>query len=433
MADAGNADIGRAQWIALRRAGLGSESFRNLIRHFGGIAEAWDAPDGEAKRAGLRTQYVRAFERARRTFDPEGETAALAEHGVRVITWEDADYPDLLKEIPSSPPVLFARGSAGPRFAQALAVVGTRDATPYGREACEQLCGAAARAGVVIVSGLARGIDAIAHRAALEAGTPTVAVLGGGIDAIHPRENAGLAERIAANGCILTEYPVGVKARPQHFPRRNRIISGLAQATLVVEAGTTSGALITARIALEEQDREVLAVPGSIFSPRSAGANKYIRESGAKLVGSAEDLLEELNLLSVGAQPPLAEAPPPLAVVPRAVADISAPAAPPPAPDTPAPVAPAAPTPVAPAAPAPVAPAAPAPVAPVEPAAAAEPALADDNEGRVLRCLEHGPLHVDEVARLAELPIQAVTGALLTLELRGLVRQQEPMTYRRAP
>ena len=416
MADADNADIGRAQWVALRRAGLGAKSFRNLIRHFGGIAEAWDAPDGEAKRAGLRTQYVRAFERARRTFDPEGETAALAEHGVRVITWEDEEYPDLLKEIPSSPPVLFARGSAGPRFAQALAVVGTRDATPYGREACEQLCGAAARAGVAIVSGLARGIDAIAHRAALEAGTPTVAVLGGGIDAIHPRENAGLAERIAANGCILTEYPVGVKARPQHFPRRNRIISGLAQATLVVEAGKTSGALITADHALE-QNREVLAVPGSIFSRSSEGANKYIRESGAKLVGSAEDLLEELNLLSVGAQPPLAEPPSPLAVVPQAVADVPAPAAPPPAAD----------------APSPVAPAAPAPVAPVEPAAAAEPVLADDNEGRVLRCLEHGPLHVDEVARLAELPIQAVTGALLTLELRGLVRQQEPMTYRRAP
>ena len=414
MADADHADIGRARWIALRRAGLGSESFRNLIAHFGGIAEAWDAPDGEAKRAGLRTQYVRAFERARRTFDPEGETAALAEHGVRVITWEDAEYPDLLKEIPSSPPVLFARGSAGPRFAQALAVVGTRDATPYGRDACEQLCGAAARAGVVIVSGLARGIDAIAHRAALEAGTPTVAVLGGGIDAIHPRENAGLAERIAANGCILTEYPVGVKARPQHFPRRNRIISGLAQATLVVEAGKSSGALITARIALDEQNREVLAVPGGIFSPRSEGANQYIRESGAKLVGSVEDLLEELNLLSVGAQPPLPETPPLAeAEAPQTVAVEPVPAAPSPAPDAPAPA-----TPATPAAPAPATP---------------EPAPTSDDEGRVLRCLEHGPLHVDEVARLAELPIQAVTSAMMTLELRGLVRQQEPMTYRRAP
>lgn len=408
MADA---DVERARWIALRRAGLGSESFGSLIRHFGSLAEAWDAPDGEARRAGLRTQYVRAFERARRTFDPERETAALAEYDVRTITWEDEEYPDLLKEIPSSPPVLFARGSAGPRFAQALAVVGTRDATPYGRDACEQLCGAAARAGVAIVSGLARGIDAIAHRAALDTGTPTVAVLGGGIDAIYPRENAGLAERIMANGCLLSEYPVGSKARPDHFPRRNRIISGLAQATLVVEAGKSSGALITADHALE-QNREVLAVPGGIFSRSSEGVNRRIRDSGAKLVGSAEDLLEELNLLSVGAQPPLPEA-------------LSEAAPPRPAADTPAP-----------ASREPAAEPAPrkASAEPAEPVAKApEPALANDDEGRVLQCLERGPLHVDEVARLAELPIQAVTGALLTLELRGLVRQQEPMTYRRAP
>lgn len=412
MADA---DVERARWIALRRAGLGSESFRNLIAHFGGIAEAWDAPDGEARRAGLRTQYVRAFERARRTFDPERETAALAEYDVRTITWEDEEYPDLLKEIPSSPPVLFARGSAGPRFAQALAVVGTRDATPYGRDACEQLCGAAARAGVAIVSGLARGIDAIAHRAALDAGTPTVAVLGGGIDAIYPRENAGLAERIMANGCLLSEYPVGSKARPDHFPRRNRIISGLAQATLVVEAGKSSGALITADHALE-QNREVLAVPGGIFSRSSEGVNRRIRDSGAKLVGSAEDLLEELNLLSVGAQPPLPEA--------LSGAAPQHPAAVPPAP---APEESAAKRPTA-------EPAAREPTVPAEPVAKApEPVLANDDEGRVLQCLERGPLHVDEVARLAELPIQAVTGALLTLELRGLVRQQEPMTYRRAP
>lgn len=406
MADA---DVERARWIALRRAGLGSESFRNLIAHFGGIAEAWDAPDGEAKRAGLRTQYVRAFERARRTFDPQRELEALAEHGVRVITWADEAYPDLLDEIPSSPPVLFARGSAEPRFAQALAVVGTRDATPYGRDACEQLCGAAARAGVAIVSGLARGIDAIAHRAALDAGAPTAAVLGGGIDAIYPRENLGLAERIMANGCLLSEYPVGVKARPDHFPRRNRIISGLAQATLVVEAGRSSGALLTADHALE-QNREVLAVPGGIFAKSSEGVNRRIRESGAKLVGSVEDLLEELNLLSVGAQPslpslPETPSPAPPASIPREAAARPRDAAS--IPREPAPVAPA--------------------------ATAPESAPPDGDEGRVLRCLERGPLHVDEVARMAELPIHVVTRALLTLELGGLVRQQEPMTYRRAP
>lgn len=401
MADA---DVERARWIALRRAGLGSESFRNLIAHFGGVAEAWDAPDGEARRAGLRTQYVRAFERARRTFDPARELEALAEYGVRTYTWEDEAYPDLLKEIPESPPVLFARGNAGPQFAQALAVVGTRDATPYGREACEQLCVAAARAGVAIVSGLARGIDAIAHRAALDVGAPTAAVLGGGIDAIYPRENMGLAERIMANGCILTEYPVGVKARPEHFPRRNRIISGLAQATLVVEAGKTSGALITARIALEKQNRDVLAVPWDMFTEGGKGVNRLIRESGAKLVGSVENLLEELNLLGVSAQPSL--------------------------PETPLRAAPASP---APEAPAPREAASDAPAASATEPALPEPAAADGDEGRVLRCLEGGPLHVDEVARMAELPIHVVTGALLTLELRGLVRQQEPMTYRRAP
>ena len=412
MADA---DVERARWIALRRAGLGSESFRNLIAHFGGIAEAWDAPDGEAKRAGLRTQYVRAFERARRTFDPRRELEALAEHGVRVITWADEAYPDLLEEIPSSPPVLFARGSAEPRFAQALAVVGTRDATPYGRDACEQLCGAAARAGVAIVSGLARGIDAIAHRAALDAGAPTAAVLGGGIDAIYPRENLGLAERIMANGCLLSEYPVGVKARPDHFPRRNRIISGLAQATLVVEAGRSSGALLTADHALE-QNREVLAVPGGIFAQSSEGVNRRIRESGAKLVGSVEDLLEELNLLNVGAQPSLPSLP-------------SLPETPQPAPSAP----PASVPREAAARPRDAAsiPREPAPEAPV--VATPEPAPPDGDEGRVLRCLERGPLHVDEVARMAELPIHVVTRALLTLELGGLVRQQEPMTYRRAP
>ena len=412
MADA---DVERARWIALRRAGLGSESFRNLIAHFGGIAEAWDAPDGEAKRAGLRTQYVRAFERARRTFDPQREMEALAEHGVRTITWADEAYPDLLEEIPSSPPVLFARGSAEPRFAQALAVVGTRDATPYGRDACEQLCGAAARAGVAIVSGLARGIDAIAHRAALDAGAPTAAVLGGGIDAIYPRENLGLAERIMANGCLLSEYPVGVKARPDHFPRRNRIISGLAQATLVVEAGRSSGALLTADHALE-QNREVLAVPGGIFAKSSEGVNRRIRESGAKLVGSVEDLLEELNLLSVGAQPSLPSLP-------------SLPETPPPAPSAP----PASIPREAVARPREAA-AGPREATPVAPAAVApEPAAPDGDEGRVLRCLDRGPLHVDEVARMAELPIHVVTRALLTLELGGLVRQQEPMTYRRAP
>lgn len=368
------------RWIALRRAGLGSESFRSLIAHFGSIAEAWEAPPGAAREAGLRSQYVRGFERARREFAPEKELRALDEHDIRTLTWEDESYPSLLQEIPQSPPVLFVRGSAGPQFEQALAVVGTRRVTPYGREVCEQFCGAVARAGVAIVSGLARGVDAIAHRVAVDEGVPTVAVLAGGIDGIYPRENEGLAERVMAHGCVVSEYPSGVKTRADYFPRRNRIISGLTRATLVIEAGTTSGALHTAHHALE-QNREVFATPGSVFSQQSVGTNRLIRESAAKLVGSAEELCEELNLLSIGTQLSLAQSP----------AQSPAPGA--------------------------------------QPSGAAVETSSE--EGRVLRWLEEGPLHVDEVARRAEMPIQAVTGALLTLELRGLVRQQEPLTYLR--
>ncbi len=374
----------RARWIALRRAGLGSESFRGLIACFGSVAEAWEAPAGAAKAAGLRTQYVRGFEKARREFKPDRELELLEACGARTLTWEDEAYPSLLREIPQSPPVLFVRGSAGPQFEQALAVVGTRRVTPYGREVCEQFCAAVARTGVAIVSGLARGVDAIAHRMAVDEGAPTAAVLAGGIDGVYPRENAGLAERVLANGCIVSEYPPGVKTRPDYFPRRNRIISGLARATLVVEAGMTSGALHTANHALE-QNREVFAVPGSVFSRQSEGTNRLIRESAAKLVGSAEELCEELNLLSIGQQLALNGEP----ARARAAAGAAAPEASP------------------------------------------EPVETSAEEGRVLHWLEQGPLHVDEVARLAELPVQAVTGALLTLELRGLVRQQEPLTYLR--
>ena len=369
-------DTERAQWVALRRAGLGSESFRSLIAYFGSIAEAWEAPTGAAREAGLRAQYVRGFERARREFAPDEELAALEQHGVRTLIWEDEAYPSLLREIPQSPPVLFVRGSAGPQFEQSLAVVGTRRVTPYGREVCEQFCGAVARAGVAIVSGLARGIDSIAHRVAVDEGASTVAVLAGSIDGIYPRENAGLAERVMAQGCVISEYPPGVKTRADYFPRRNRIISGLTRATLVIEAGMTSGALHTAHHALE-QNREVFATPGSVFSQQSVGTNRLIRESGAKLVGSAEELCEELNLLSIGTQLALGESPGAPAARSTGAVETSA------------------------------------------------------EEGKVLHWLEEGPLHVDEVARRAEMPIQAVTGALLTLELRGLVRQQEPLTYLR--
>ena len=182
-----------------------------------------------------------------------------------------------------------------------MAVVGTRKPTAYGRESAYQLSYEMARAGVTIVSGLARGIDAIAHRAALEAGQRTLAVLGSGVDVIYPREHTQLAAEIVQNGALISEHPLGTRPNAQNFPRRNRIMSGMTLGTVIVEAGEGSGALLTANHALE-QNREVFAVPGNIFSPSSLGTNRLIRDSAAKLVFDYTDVLEELNLSSVGRQ-----------------------------------------------------------------------------------------------------------------------------------
>jgi DNA processing protein len=358
-------------WLALRRAGLGSTNFSLLVTHFGGITEAWAAPIEQVGRAGLDAQYLRAFSRARNSFDGDAELGALEKHNVRVFTWLDEEYPLSLRDIPQSPPVLFVRGERDPAFEQAVAVVGTRRVTPYGRQAAEHFCTTLAGAGVAIISGLARGVDAIAHRVALEQGAPTVAVLAGGIDQVYPRENAGLADRILERGCLVSEYPVGIPSRPDYFPRRNRIISGLAKATLVIEAGEGSGALHTANWAFE-QGRDVFAIPGSIFSRQSAGTNQLIRESTAKLVTSPEQLLEELNMLSAGGQLPLGAV-----------------------------------------------------------KASTPPPSATPDEGRVLHWLQDGPRHIDEIARASGTPVAALSGTLQLMELKGLVRQVRSMTYER--
>jgi DNA processing protein len=372
----------QAYWLALRRAGLGSMNFALLLRHFGSIPRAWAATSDELGRAGLDAQYLRGFEKARASFVAGKEAELLEAAGARALTWEDEGYPPSLRDIPQSPPVLFVRGKIGPQLGQAVAVVGTRHVTPYGRQAAEQFCEALAAAGVAIVSGLARGVDAIAHRVALEGGVPTVAALAGGIDQVYPRENAGLAERITEQGCLVSEYPPGIPARPDYFPRRNRIISGLAQATLVVEAGEGSGALHTANWAFE-QGREVFAIPGSVFSRQSRGTNQLIRESTAKLVVTPEQLCEELNLLTAGRQLPM-EAGRERPGQPRAV--------------------------------------------PANRPAPARPA-ASEEEGRVLHWLEEAPRHVDELVRTSGMPVAELSGTLQLLELKGLVRQTGPMVY----
>lgn len=211
-----------------------------------------------------------------------------------VVTLTDEEYPVLLREIADPPLVLHVRGDRSLLATPSVAVVGSRRASPYGELAAEKLTATLARAGLSIVSGLARGIDATAHRACLDAGGRTIAVLGTGIDVSYPRSNDHLRRRIERDGLVVSEFPPRTPPRPENFPMRNRVISGLALGTVVVEASQRSGSLITARMAAE-QGREVFAVPGQIFAPGSEGGHRLI-QSGAKLTHDAVDVLEELNL-----------------------------------------------------------------------------------------------------------------------------------------
>lgn len=212
----------------------------------------------------------------------------------KVITQKDSSYPKLLKEIPTAPEKLWVKGEIETGDNLAIAVVGARKITSYGRQVTENLVPGLASAGLTIVSGLARGVDSVAHRAALSCGGRTIAVLGSGIDIIYPPENKKLYWEIAANGAILTEFPPGTPPKREHFPSRNRIIAGLSLGVLVTEAAEISGSLITAGFAADF-GREVFAVPGPMYSPMSAGTANLIKD-GAKLVSKVSDILEELNL-----------------------------------------------------------------------------------------------------------------------------------------
>ena len=224
----------------------------------------------------------------------------LQKYKIKALTCDSSAYPSRLKEIYDYPPILYVRGELLGEEECCLAVVGTRRASVYGRQVTEEIVNDLARNGITIVSGLARGIDSIAHRTALEAGARTMAVFASGLDIVYPAENAKLARQIIEHGALISEYPLGTKPKADNFPRRNRIMSGLSLGVLVIEAGDSSGALITANQALE-QNREVFAVPGSILSPSSRGTNSLIQE-GAKLVRNYIDILEELNLTVMAQQ-----------------------------------------------------------------------------------------------------------------------------------
>jgi DNA processing protein len=288
-------------WIGFNLIqGIGSVKFSLLLNHFGDLERAWEASASELAATGLDRRSVEAILAKRSQVSPEEELNRLDQYRIKVITWNDHEYPHRLKEIDSSPPVLYVRGSLLPDDECCIAIVGTRRASAYGRQSAEELAGDLARNGITIVSGLAKGIDTVAHEASLQAGGRTIAVSACGLDMVYPSSNAALARRIMEQGALISEFPLGATPRAEHFPLRNRIISGMSLGVLVVEAGERSGALITAHQAAE-QNREVFAVPGNIFSSSSKGTNNLIQE-GAKLVRNCSDILEELNLSVVAEQ-----------------------------------------------------------------------------------------------------------------------------------
>jgi DNA processing protein len=291
-------DLRRRYWIGFNLVkGIGPAKVRRLLDHFGDLKAAWTASPDELRASGLDRRSFEGLLSARTGIDLDLVLQRIEQLGVQVLTWESPDYPPNLASIPQPPPVLYVKGTLTPADEWAVAMVGTRRASAYGREVARELASGLAASGVTVVSGLARGIDVVAHQAALDAGGRTIAVLGSGLDHIYPPENKRLADAITRAGALVSDYALGTPPESGNFPPRNRIISGLAKGVVIVEAGESSGALITADFAAE-QGRDVFAVPGSILQRSSRGTNKLIQQ-GAKPILDVADILEELNLALV--------------------------------------------------------------------------------------------------------------------------------------
>jgi DNA processing protein len=366
----------KIDWLQLcRSGGVGPQTFFKLLRRFGSAARALEELPRLAREAGGEERWRRC-----RRDEAEAEFAAIAELGCALIGHGQPAYPQRLAEIADPPPVLIVRGDADLLAAPAVAVVGARNASANGRMLAHSLANELAAHGLLVVSGLARGIDAAAHEGALAAGAPTVAVIASGVDVAYPSENAELMERIAATGAIVSERPLGAVPQARHFPRRNRLISGLCLGIVVVEAAPQSGSLITARLAAE-QGREVMAVPGSPLDPRHRGTNQLLRD-GATLVESATDVIAALGPLAPDRPRPTAR-PAASAETPafRPTTERKSPAS---------------------------------ARAPVEPAANGA-----DLVGRLCERLGPEPLLVDELIRQCQASTAEVQRALLELELDG--------------
>ncbi len=282
-------------WLGLHLVQhIGSLRLQHLVDVFGDARAVWNAPEARLREANLPAAALTQLLEARLSLDLEAEFAKVEQAGAHLITLADSDYPDLLRAIHDPPPVLYVRGSLLPTDSRSLAIVGTRRATRYGQDVAHRMALWLARQDVTIISGLAHGVDENAHKGALDADGRTLAILGCGIDSVYPSGSEQLADAIADNGALISEFPIGTPPTGKNFPRRNRIISGLSLGVLVAEAPERSGALITVESALE-QGRDVFAIPANIFNPMGNGCNHLIQD-GAKLVMRASDVLDELDI-----------------------------------------------------------------------------------------------------------------------------------------
>lgn len=300
----------RAYWAAFHQVPfIGPARLKRLLDHFETLEAAWQAP-ATALRQCLEERPCQELLSLRQTLDVGANLADIEANGVRVTTPNERTYPALLGEIAAPPTVLYYRGELIETDQTAVAIVGTRRMTAYGREMTARIAGDLARQGVTIVSGLARGVDGIAHDAALNAGGRTIAVLGSGINRIYPPEHRNLAHRIVEQGAIISDYLPDTAPDGVNFPPRNRIISGLSLGVVVIEAPDRSGALITVDFALD-QGRDVFALPGPVTAPSSAGCNRILRE-GARLIRDADDILEELQIHRLTTDAPARQQPLPM-------------------------------------------------------------------------------------------------------------------------
>lgn len=352
-------------WVELSLVpGIGTKSFFKLLDHFGDPEKALRASRPALQQVpGLATGVIDAV-RQGCTSELEKALALIEEHKVSLVTFNDPAYPECLKHIHDPPPLLYVKGELLAADSNAISIVGSRRATRYGKMVAERLAGDLARMGITVISGLAYGIDAAAHRGALAAGGRTIAVLGCGVNVTYPRAHSKLHEQIVSAGALISEFPMGCQPEAAFFPLRNRVISGLSLGTLVAEAPRKSGALITANHALE-QGREVFAVPGDIYSPYSEGCHRLIKD-GAKLVENVYDIIGELQGVlrykQVDAQPDASKAEEPIVTL-------------------------------------------------------------SADEKKVFNFLSMMPEHIDDIAEECSLTAPRAASALMTLEIKGLIEQ----------